>query len=798
MGDQPPTRVRSQARKPLSKRRRLEELQQEEAQYRAIFENTAIGIILADAKGRPHKCNSALERILGYTADELRAMRLSDFTHPDDSEEIERALQALLKGGLEHVHTEKRYIRKDGSLVWVNVIASTVLNTDGELGLSIAMIEDISARKSAEADTEVAVSARKSAEADTEVAKDYATDLIETTGAMVVGLDLNGDVRLFNKAAEEITGYTREELAGRNWFEVVVPRERYPAVWEEFERLLAGGLPRRFESPILTKSGDERYIVWRNTEVGESDSATGMASIGIDVTERKHEEENLRRMATVVRDSNDAITIQDFEGRITAWNRGAELIYGYSEEEAFKMNMGRLTSPGKVEEQRDFTRRLLAGEEITSFETQRVTKDGRVLDVWMTVTKLMDDAENPIGIASTERDITERKRTEEALRHERDLVAKIINTSPIGIVAHNRQDEITFANAEAERILGLTRDEARHRYKAPGWPITDDKGRPFSNEELPFRRVVETGHPVYDVRYAIENASGERVYLSVNAAPTLGENGEPDGMIASIDDISKLTRAEATRELLEAELLHSQKMEAVGKLATGVAHNFNNLLTAITGYGELLLAKLPADSDLRPDVEEIGRAGERAAEVARGLLRFSRRGREYRERLDLNSVITEMETLLRQVIRSNIEITTVLADGLDRVRNNQSLIEQVIVNLIVNASDAMPDGGKLTIETANLHLAEPRLVRNLSLPAGSYVTLAVRDSGIGMNEEMQARLFEPFYTTKGPDQGTGLGLSTVYGIIEESEGAILVESAPGQGSTFTIFLPSIPDQRLRT
>ncbi len=268
-------------------------------------------------------------------------------------------------------------------------------------------------------------------------------------------------------------------------------------------------------------------------------------------------------------------------------------------------------------------------------------------------------------------------------------------------------------------------------------------------------------------------------------------------MIVSINDVSQLTRAETTRGLLEVELVQSQKLEAVGRLATGVAHNFNNLLTAITGYGELLLARLPADSDLRPDVEEIERAGARAAEVARGLLRLSRRGREQQERLDLNSVITEMETLLRQVIRSDIEIATVLADDLDRVKNNQSLIEQVIVNLILNSSDAMPDGGKLTIETANLHLDEPRFVRNLSLPAGNFVTLAVRDSGIGIDEETQARIFEPFFSTKGPDLGTGLGLSTVCGIIEESDGAILVESAPDQGATFTIFLPSIPDQRLR-
>jgi PAS domain S-box-containing protein len=687
MNDQPPDRAGFPAGKPLHKRRRLKELQEEEAQFRSIFESAAFGIVLADAEGRPHECNPALERMLGYTADELRTMRISDFTHPDDAEETEHALKALVKGELEHVHTEKRYVRKDGSLVWVNVIASTVLNPNGELALSIAMIEDISARKSAEADTGVAVSARRSAEADTGVAvsarksaeadtvlaRDYAADLIKTAGAMIVGLDLNGDIELFNKAAEEITGYTSEELVGRNWFEVVVPQERYPAVREEFEQLLAGGLPQEYENPILTKSGEERYIVWRRTELDDHGVIVGIVSIGIDVTELR--------------------------------------------------------------------------------------------------------------------------RTVEALRHERDFVAKVIDTSPIGIVAHNHQGEITFANAEAERVLGLTRDAARDRYDATDWPITDYEGRPFPDEELPFWRVKATGRPVYDVRYAIENASGERVYLSINAAPALSESGEWDGMIASIDDVSKLTRADETRELLKAELLQSQKMEAVGKLATGVAHNFNNLLTAITGYGELLLARLPADSDLRPDVEEIGRAGERAAEVARGLLRFSRRGREYSERIDLNAVITSMEMLLRQVIRSDIEIATVLADGLDRVRNNQSLIEQVIVNLVVNSTDAMPDGGKLTIETANVRLTEPRFVRNLSLPTGNYVTLAVRDSGIGMNEEMQARLFEPFYTTKGPDSGTGLGLSTVCGIIEESEGAILVESAPGQGSTFTIFLPSIPDQR---
>jgi two-component system cell cycle sensor histidine kinase/response regulator CckA len=420
-------------------------------------------------------------------------------------------------------------------------------------------------------------------------------------------------------------------------------------------------------------------------------------------------------------------------------------------------------------------------------------RDGRSFDRYST--SMFGPDERYYGRVWYFRDITELKRTEEALRHERDFAAKIIDTSPIGIVAHNRQGEITFANAEAERVLGLTRDEAGHRYNAPDWPITDYEGRPIPDKERPYRQVMATGQPLYDAHLATENADGERVYLSINAAPILTEKGEPEGVIESIDDISERKHGEGTRGLLEAELLQSQKMEAVGRLAGGVAHNFNNLLTAITGYSELLLARIPTDSELHPDVEEIQRASERAAEVARQLLLFSRRSRGNQERINLNDLIAGMEGLLRQVIRSDIEIATLLANDLARIESDRSQIEQVIVNLVVNSSDAMPDGGKLTIETANLHLAEPLVMRDLSLPAGDYVTLAVRDDGIGMDEETQARVFEPFYTTKGPDRGTGLGLSTVYGILEDHKGSILVESAPDQGTTFTIYPPSIPDQR---
>jgi signal transduction histidine kinase len=233
----------------------------------------------------------------------------------------------------------------------------------------------------------------------------------------------------------------------------------------------------------------------------------------------------------------------------------------------------------------------------------------------------------------------------------------------------------------------------------------------------------------------------------------------------------------------------------VGQLAGGVAHNFNNLLTAIAGYGELLLARLPADSDLRADAEQIKRATERAAEVTRGLLLFSRRERGQRESLDLNEVVSDMEALLKHLIRSDIEFVTNLAPDLGIVKGDRSQFEQALVNLVVNAHDAMPRGGLLAIETNNFELAKPLLEGDLSFAAGSYVRLVVSDTGSGMDEETKARIFEPFFTTKGPDRGTGLGLSTVFGIVEEAGGRILVESQPDEGTTFTILVPRFDEGR---
>jgi two-component system, cell cycle sensor histidine kinase and response regulator CckA len=290
----------------------------------------------------------------------------------------------------------------------------------------------------------------------------------------------------------------------------------------------------------------------------------------------------------------------------------------------------------------------------------------------------------------------------------------------------------------------------------------------------------ELARHIGEVRFRTK--SGRQLLAQVILSLHCDEAGAPQYFIAIIEDVSE-------RRKLEEQLRQSQKMEAVGKLAGGIAHDFNNLLTAILGFSALTLERLSAGDPARANVLEIQQAGQSAAALTRQLLAFSRRQILRLEVLDLNVVVTRMEGLLRRLIGEDIELVHRLESGLSRISADAGQIEQVILNLALNARDAMPRGGQLTIETKNLTLSEQQIGDRPMQTPGPYVMLAVSDTGVGMDPETQAQIFEPFFTTKPRGGGTGLGLSTVYGIVKQTGGWIWVYSEPGRGATFKLYFP---------
>jgi hypothetical protein len=360
----------------------------------------------------------------------------------------------------------------------------------------------------------------------------------------------------------------------------------------------------------------------------------------------------------------------------------------------------------------------------------------------------------------------EGKRAEERLRRERDLISRIMTTSPVGIVVADQAGKITFANQRAKEILGLTKDAIDSRTcSVLDWGVTDAEGHPLTGQLLPLKQVLESGQPVQEICHALDFPNHRRVLLSTNATSLFDVAGKIDGMVVTVEDITE-------RLALEAQLRQSQKMESIGQLAAGVAHDINNILTIIQGHTGLLLNATPPDADAMKSLKQIAAASERAAGFIRHLLTFSRKQIFQTKILDLNALET----------RYRPNLPHVAADAM--------MIEQIVMNLAVNAHDAMPKGGTLLIETSAVEIPAALTRQNSEARAGEFVCLTVRDTGCGIERKILARIFEPFFTTKEVGKGTGLGLATVYGIVKQHQGWVEVESEVGVGTAFKIFLPS--------
>lgn len=372
-----------------------------------------------------------------------------------------------------------------------------------------------------------------------------------------------------------------------------------------------------------------------------------------------------------------------------------------------------------------------------------------------------------------------------AWRESRRLLEATLSSTGDAVIATDGEGCVTFLNPIAETLTGWSRREARNRHASEVLKLFDERTRqPVEN---PLERALrERATVALTERTLMASRNGAESPIELSASPVRDDSDGVRGAILVFRDIGK-------RRQLEEQATHAEKMEAVGRLARGVAGDFNNVLTVITGYAELLRAEAPAASPLRRFVDEIIYAGERAAALTRHLLAFSRGSSAQPRVLDLSQLVAEMEPMLRRILGEGIELLLMNPRGAGRVKADASQLEQAIVNLATNARDAMPQGGKLVIEVASVDLEEGASSKNLGLAPGPYVLMAISDTGIGMDAATRSRLFEPFFTSKDPGKGSGLGLATVYGIVKQHEGQITVYSQPNCGSIFEIYLPRVKE-----
>ncbi len=389
-----------------------------------------------------------------------------------------------------------------------------------------------------------------------------------------------------------------------------------------------------------------------------------------------------------------------------------------------------------------------------------------------------------VGTVTVALDVTDQRRVERELRDVRDQLHALIDASPLAIVVSTVDGRLEVWNDAAQRLFGWNESEILGR---PDPTVVD---RELAEHHAIRDRILE-GESVTDVETVRLSQTGE-LEVSVSAAPVRDTNGSIRGIMWVIADISKRKAAEAERDRLEAQLRHAIRLEAVGRLAGGVAHDFNNLLTAIKGHTNLLLEEALQDSAEREELEEIVRAADRASTLTRQLLTFSRQQITEPTVVSLNDVVNDTRRMLARVIGEDIALDTVLEPQLGWVRADVGQMEQVLMNLSVNARDAMPSGGELVITTENVRITEEEAVRHpYDVKTGNYILLSVADTGIGMDEATKASIFEPFFTTKPPGEGTGLGLSTVYGIVKQNRGYIWVDSEQNAGTVFRIYLPRV-------
>jgi PAS domain S-box-containing protein len=610
--------------------------------------------------------------------------------------------------------------------------------------------------------------------------------LMEHASDGIVIFDRAGRTLTVNTRACEMLGYDRDELLGLNARDLIAPAEPSPEPafldMAEGETEIRERLYRRKDGGVIPVEVSARAL--------EDGTIQGILR---DITERKRAEDALRRseerFRTVARATNDTVWDWDVLSGQIWWNEGMQLQFRFAPDEVAESLdwwAARL-HPDDYDKVHAGIREALDGGEQFWWDEYRFRRgDDTYAYIFDRGYIVRDEDGRAVRMIGAMMDITERQQAEEALRASEEQYRALFDTNPLPLWVLDPQDlRFLAVNQAAVRHYGYSSDRfsemtlpeltpSEWRTKLPPLP------QPLDAPEV--SAALGAAGSTTHVR-----ADGSRIDVELTAK-RLTFRGRP-AILLLANDVTERRRAEDTLRQSEEQLRQWQKIEAVGRLAGGIAHDFNNMINVISGYGQMLARRLSGDEASRRNLEEILKASDRAAALTRQLLTFSRKQASEPQLVDLNDVVTGMADMLRRLIGEDIELAFSCEPELSVVKADRGQLEQILVNLVVNARDAMPRGGHLMVETSDVTLDAAYARTRVDVRAGPHVMLLVRDTGVGMDESVMAHLFEPFFTTKPPGRGTGLGLATAYGIVKQAGGHIAVESQPGAGTTFRIYWP---------
>ncbi|MGO9569884.1 MAG: PAS domain S-box protein [Desulfomonilaceae bacterium] len=747
----------------ITQRKQAEEaLQTSEERYRTLVENVGVGISLIDSEHNIIVSNPVVGKWFDKPVSEFRGKKcFQEFEKRETVCEHCPGERAMATG--HPAEAEREGVRDDGTGVVVRIRAFPMFGQDGVATGFTEVIEDITERREAER------ALRES--------EQRFRAVFESNHVVMLILDPEtGRIEDASPGACAFYGYDRAELKQKHLSEInMLSLEQLNQRMQE-----AKSQQRKyFDFQHRLASGEVRGVEVCTGPIS-IDGRTLLFSVINDVTERKRAEQALKeseeQYRAVFDNAGIGINVVDREMRLAQANPALLKMLGYTEQELRQLVLTDIIHPDdRASACQDFDALMRELDGPYRVERRYVKKDRSFIWADLSVSPIRDGGGKPREAVGVIADITERKRTEEALRESEQRYRNLFDESRDGVYLCARDGVLDEANQAFFDLFGLTREEARHWNVAKAYRDPADRTR--------FRETIERNGSVVDYEVKLKKKDGTGIDCQITSTLRLDENGTILGYQGIIRDITD-------RKRLEQQLLQAQKMEAIGTLAGGIAHDFNNLLTVILGYSELIISdKNERDRDYE-DLKKVIHAGRSAGDMVQQILAFGRKTETKFWPINLNKQVPQLRKMLSRLLPRTIEVQIDLAPDLPTVNADPAQIDQILMNLAVNARDAMPDGGSLTIETRAVVLDNEYCSTHIEASKGLHALLTVRDTGTGIDGASSDRIFEPFYTTKKPGQGTGLGLAMVYGIVKGHGGHIAVDSEAGAGTAFKIYLPA--------